>query len=244
MLKPIRLLAECYDKHSAIFLFVYVKLHTIHVKNKSRVGGKTSTSYKEETKMNKQKKSLIMRIHRYHRSDYNLIGFYHGDIAVTLHDCNAGGTVRVHNNMTDCWGQNEFEIIMDAFINMVLISPPVLKIESPEPKEIKVLQECIDVTQHLNLFSPLIVSNESGTEGAIAIFYPSLQEIIGDLIGDYYIIMPDATRAIIYPVACASADAVSDVLRKKLQAIPSESVLSKQVFCYKHNLGELHVLTD
>ena len=196
----------------------------------------------------KKKDSLIMRIHRYDGGDCDAVGFQHGDIAVTLHTIlqeESDGdvsTMLVRNSIAECWGHSEFDLITDAFINMIPKASPTLIIESPEPVEISILQQCSDVLRYVNIDCPLIVSNEWKTEGAVTIFYPQMQEIISSLLqGDFFAIMPTCSCVQVYP-ASVSEDAVRNVLYNELQAISSEDTLSKKVYFYECSQKRFHVL--
>lgn len=197
----------------------------------------------------KKKDSLILRIQRYSPLDNDAVGFQHGDISVIvnalIYDDNANntGTMTIRSNIADCWGQNDFDIISDAFINMIKSAPPTLEIESPDAIEINMLSACGNVEKYVNIDSPLVVSHERITEGAISIFYPSLQEILGSLLGNYYTLMYDSTKALVFPDT-VSEDAVRELLCRKLQETPRELLLSEKVYFYDCDTAKFQVLDD
>jgi len=112
----------------------------------------------------KKKDSLVLRIQRYSPLDDDAIGFQHGDISVTVNaliyddNANSTGTMTIRNNISSCWGQSDFDIISDAFINMIKMTPPTLEIESPEAIAMSTLTSCENIEKYINIDSPLVMN--------------------------------------------------------------------------------------
>lgn len=89
-----------------------------------------------------------------------------------------------------------------------------------------------------------VLSNPLRNYGAACIAYPHVTEMIGDILGsDYYILPSSVHEVIITPVndAVACSDLEEMVKEINETQVEDEEILSDHVYCYRRNTGKLYI---
>lgn len=89
-----------------------------------------------------------------------------------------------------------------------------------------------------------VLSNPLRNYGAACIAYPHVAEMIGDILGsDYYILPSSVHEVIITPVndAVVCSDLEEMVQEINETQVADEEILSDHVYCYRRNTGKLYI---
>ena len=79
-----------------------------------------------------------------------------------------------------------------------------------------------------------------GINGAIALFYPGVQERLAELMqGDFFVGFTSIHEAIVHPVSRQSAKCMKESIKEINAAFPKEEMLTNQVFRYSRQRKEL-----
>lgn len=193
----------------------------------------------------RMKEHLTMRIVPLRKSTCDgCIGFTHGDMAVILCDASEQDEekARIQQDCLGYWCQNEMDVLQETFKNMIDTYEPDIDMTLDENAK------NVDYARlHLytNIDNPIIISSKKSVDfGASMIFCSSVQRAISSIIlcTDYFVIIPTADKALIYPASRVTEQQVRDKLREILRETPEEKVLSKQVCYYDNKRDYLKVL--
>lgn len=171
------------------------------------------------------------------------IGFSHGDIAIVLCDNSEADEekARVQQECLGYWCQEETDVLRETFNHMLDQYAPDIDMKLDEDvKDVDYAQ----LHLHTDIHSPIIISNKNDVDGAIALYYPGVQQAISAMIGcgNFYSIMPTFEKALIFPASRVTEKQVRDKLRQILRETPEEKTLSKQVCYYDSEKKSLEVL--
>lgn len=187
---------------------------------------------------------LVMKIVPLRKSTCDgCIGFSHGDIAIVLCDTleQDEEKSRLQQDCLGYWCQDEIDVFRQTFNDMMDASAPDIDMKLDE--EVK----DVDYAQlhlHTDIHSPIIISNKNDVDGAIALYYPGVQQAISAMIGfgNFYSIMPTFEKALVFPASRVTEQQVRDKLRQILRETPEEKTLSKQVCYYNNKKNSLEVI--
>ena len=187
---------------------------------------------------------LVMRIVPLRKSTCDgCVGFSHGDIAIVLCD-NLEQDEEKSRVQQDClgyWCQDETEIFQQTLNDMMdACGPDIDMTLDDNVRDV----DYAKLHLHTDIHHPIIISNKSGVDGAITLYYPGVQQAISAMIscGNYFSIMPTFDRALIFPASRVTEQQVRDKLREILRKTPEDKVLSKQVCYYDNKCNYLKVL--
>lgn len=82
-------------------------------------------------------------------------------------------------------------------------------------------------------FHGVVVTTTRKVNGAIAMFYPGVQERLAELLGgSYYIVFTSIHEAHLHPYGSVRPSMVRDSLLSTLEAFPQDEILTRRVFLY------------
>ena len=129
------------------------------------------------------------------------------------------------------------EMWKKAFENAPKISPAVLK-----PISSMLFGEDSDNIlgkSEAPIHSMYVLTNESGMFGASSLFYEGVQQMIRDLIGDYYALPSSIHEWVIIPKDDSDVEYMRDLVRSaNRDIVGQEEVLSDEVYIFD---GQLHI---
>lgn len=190
------------------------------------------------------KEHLTMRIVPLRKSTCDgCIGFSHGDMAIVLCDSSERDEEesRVQQECLGYWCQEETDVLRETFNHMLDKYAPDIDMKLDEDvKDVDYAQ----LHLHTDIHSPIIISNKNDVDGAIALYYPGVQQAISTMIGfgNFYSIMPTFEKALIFPASRVTEKQVRDKLREILRETPEDKILSRQVCYYDNKCNYLKVL--
>jgi hypothetical protein len=192
----------------------------------------------------RMKEHLVMRMVPLRDSTCDgCIGFSHGDVAIVLCDDleQDEEKSRLQRDCLGYWCKDETEIFRQTFNDMMDASAPDINMTLDETvRDV----DYAKLHLHTDIHHPIIISNKSGVDGAITLYYPGVQQAISAMIscGNYFSIMPTFDRVLIFPASRVTEQQVRDKLREILRKTPEDKVLSKQVCYYDNKRNYLKVL--
>lgn len=192
----------------------------------------------------RMKEHLSMRIVPLRKSTCDgCIGFSHGDMAIVLCDNSEADEekARVQQDCLGYWCQEETDVLRETFNHMLdNYAPDINMTLDDNIKDI----DYANLQQHVDICTPISISNKNGVDGAVALYYPGVQRAISAMIGfgNFYSIMPTFDRALVFPASRVTEQQVRDRLREILRETPEEKVLSKQVCYYNNKKNSLEVI--
>lgn len=192
----------------------------------------------------RMKEHLSMRIVPLRKSTCDgCVGFSHGDMAIVLCDSSERDEEesRVQQDCLGYWCQEETDVLRETFNHMLDKCAPDIDMKLDEDvKDVDYAQ----LHLHTDIHSPITISNQSGVDGAITLYYPGVQQAISAMIGfgNYYSIMPTFDKALIFPASRVTEQQVRDKLRQILRETPEDKTLSKQVCYYDSKKNSLEVI--
>ena len=194
----------------------------------------------------KEKGNLGVRIFPCNKNELDgCVGFQHGDVAVlaVLCDYLEDESIlreKITQSHINFWFKDDFDVLWDAFQRMGWMDAPEICIE--QDNEIKELT-CDIIRKSVNLDHPIVLTSERREHGAVALYYPEVQKLVSNIVdGSYYVIMPTANKALIYPKTCVTEHQVWEKMQALLKETPEEQVLSKQVRYYNAKNDSLEIL--
>lgn len=195
---------------------------------------------------------LIIRPINYDANKYELdscIYWKFGDIALVLygliHDSEEDFvTMKIYRGMTENWGLKDDYLLTSALLNTCALMPPRL-------------YYCTDLRRHHDQGDGVFMPDEEGEpieiclkdefegalgyrltitrgiNGAVAIFYPGVQEQLYELMGgDYFVGFTSIHEAVVHPVNNQTAGSIRDSIRDINAIFPSEEMLTNRVYRY------------
>jgi len=237
---PMTLLYALYRYTGGMGLIWYEFKNTM----KGLQGAETYSMLKGLWEYERLKEHLVMKIFPYKEGDFcDCVGFQHGDIAVLLCDVSEKDkdAKLVRQSQLSYWRKEEFEVVKDVFEHMTENNVANIYVgldEKVDSSGKKRLHRTIDIE------TPLFLSNDEGTYGAIALYYKDSQITISHLFteGDFWVIMPTTKEAIIFPTSCVTEEQVREKLQEILQKTPEDKVLSRQIRYYDSQKDSLEIL--
>lgn len=158
-----------------------------------------------------------------------------GDIALVLYyvvedDNDLLSSTRIDKGTFGSWGVDEKAAIAAALENTASIWRVCLYNDIGEVAKNKVMG--MDDVSSLGM-APMITTSRH-TNGAIAMFYPGVQQRISELIGgDYYVAFTSIHEAIIHKVGTINPDGIRKCLREVDELFGSDETLTKEVYVYR-----------
>lgn len=198
---------------------------------------------------------LIIRPINYERNKYeleNCIYWRYGEIALTLYGVVSDQeddyvTTKINRNLVDIWNVSDEVLLTNALHNTCALMPPRLYycsdlrrkhdrnegvfMTGEQSGEISLFQVHLD--NELEGALGYRLSTTKGINGAIALFYPGVQERLAELMGgDYYVGFTSIHEAIIHPVNRQNPDNMKDSIHDINEVFPREEMLTNRVFQY------------
>jgi hypothetical protein len=171
-----------------------------------------------------------------------------GDMALVLYivvseNANGLNSIKVQKTFLEAWDKEEDEIINEALINSNVRSVPrVYDIStiSSHPKYETGAYMALGSTYQLCALGSNTFTTFPYLNGAISFWYPGVQEKIGQMIGgDYYVAFTGIHDFHVHPVSNTNARSVLSNLKHMNRQNPPGEILSRKVYQYKTNSGEL-----
>lgn len=202
---------------------------------------------------------LIIRPINYEAHRYELdscIYWKYGDIALVLygliHDSEDDYvTMKIYRGMTENWGMKDDLLLTNALLNTYAQMPPRLyyctDLRRHHEKEEGVFMpdeegEPIEINLHDELEGALgyRLTTTKGINGAVAVFYPGVQEQLYELMGgDYFVGFTSIHEAVIHPIINQTSGSIRDSIRNINAIFPSEEMLTNKIYRYCGERGEL-----
>ena len=192
----------------------------------------------------RMKEHLVMRMVPLRKSTCDgCVGFTHGDMAVVLCDTSEQDEekARVQHECLGYWCQEEMDVLRETFNHMLdKYAPDIDMSLNGAASDF----DFANLQQYTDVHKPIVILNQQGVDGAIALFYPGVQRAVSALLtgGNYYAIMPTFDKALIFPASRVTEQQVREKLREILRETPEEKVLSKQVCYYNNKKNSLEVI--
>lgn len=177
-----------------------------------------------------------------------------GDIALVLYvllyenDDMGLGTMKIQKSNFDEWGKERSEVWQEALVNTNVWAPPRMYMNADDLENSPYTKGAFmainsSIEKIGKLHSPVVTTTKK-QNGAIAMFYPGVQEKIAKLCdGSYYIIFTSIDDVRIYSKGTVQPREILQALKNINKMFnKSEDILSRKVFFYDHEKGKLDVL--
>lgn len=195
---------------------------------------------------------LIIRPINYDDAKYELescIYWKYGDIALVLYGlvCDSGEdyvTMKIYRGMTEHWGMTDDYLLTNALLNTYALMPPRLyyctdlRRRHEQEDGVFMPDEDGDMIQ-IHLEDELEgalgyrLTTTKGINGAIAIFYPGVQEQLSEFLGgDYYVGFTSIHEAVIHPILNQTPGSIKESIRDINAVFPMEEMLTNRVYRY------------
>jgi len=213
------------------------------------------TPMKSMEKYEEMKERLIIRAINYTDHEYELRNVVYkvcGDIALVLYailyDNELGlGTTKITKKNLEEWGKNMDEVFEEALWNTNIKAMPwmyrnvwELFDEKNEGEAFMTMNQEVKMLETHKV--PTITTNRK-MNGAVAMFYPGVQERIAELFGaDYYVAFTSIHEAKVHHVDSVNPSLVFEALSDVNETFPREEILSRNVFRYDHNTKKLEIV--
>lgn len=203
------------------------------------------------------KERLIIRPINYTNNRYELkeaIYKLHGDVALVLYvllydNKEMGlGTTKLSKDVFELWNREQQEVWDTALMNTYMMAPPRMYMNYQEATNPPYQRGAFmalnsNMTQISKLQVPTVTTTKQ-RNGAIAMFYPGVQERIAEMVGgDYYVAFTSVDDVRIHVAESISPRMVLQSLKdvnKKFNT--KEDILSGKVFKYSRENGKLEAL--
>ena len=208
------------------------------------------------------KDRLIIRPINYERNKYeleNCIYWRYGDIALTLYGVVSDEdedyvTMKITRSLIEEWEIGDDLLMTDALHNTFKIMPPRLyyctdlRRKHPwndgifMPGEIKEGVTPFQIHSDSELEGTLgyRLTTTKGINGAIALFYPGVQEQLSKLLGsDYLAGFTSIHEAIVHPVNNQTPNSMRESIHDINEVFPREEMLTNRVYLYSADRKEL-----
>lgn len=145
--------------------------------------------------------------------------------------------IAVNNGVLESLGVDKETLFAEAMKNSAAIEPATLvdmsnALFSPERTNLLDRDEPLSPDEISGMY---VLTNESGTLGAAALFYPDVKEKAGELLGSDYFILPSSTHEVILVPDNPSIDAkdLCDMVKQANRTVVEEKdILSDNVYHY------------
>lgn len=172
-----------------------------------------------------------------------------GDVALVLYFIanekdHTLSTVKVQRMWMENEGREEDATLIEALLNTNLLYPPRIygiKNYSPSFDEGQFMN--FSYTEKLKPFYVYRLTTAAGLNGAVALFYPGVQEKLAELIGgDYFVGFISLNEAVIQSTKIFTARNVREAVKDVNSHFSKEDFLTNKVFRYDAEKGELEVI--
>lgn len=208
------------------------------------------------------KNRLIIRPINYDRNKYeleNCVYWRFGDIALTLYgvisdDDDDYVTMKITRALIEEWGIKDEMLLNNALRNTFITMPPRLyyctdlKRKHARCEGIFMSGETVDESQLFQIHPEnqlegslgYRLSTTRGLNGAVALFYPGVQERLAELMGgDYLAGFTSIHEAIIHPAGLQNHENMRESIHDINEVFPRDEMLSSKVFRYYAEKKEL-----
>ncbi len=198
---------------------------------------------------------LIIRPINYDRNRYeleNCIYRRHGDIALTLYGLVSDEdddyvTMKINRNLIEEWEMEDEVLLENALMNTFELMPPRLyyctdlRRKHPwsegvfMPEELSEDEEIFQVHQDNEMEGSLgyRLTTTKGINGAIAFFYPGVQEQLAMLLGgDYLVGFTSIHEAILHPADKQLSENMRESIQDINEIFPREEMLTNRIYRY------------
>lgn len=202
---------------------------------------------------------LIIRPINYEHNKYELedcVYWRYGDIALTLYgvvheDEEDYITLKINREMSAKWNKTDDSMLTGALLNSFVKMPPRLFYATDMRRKHEFTDGCfmpddgykgIQIHGDNKLEGTLgyRLTTSRGLNGALALFYPGVQERLQEIMeGDYFVGFTSIHEAVIHPISCQSASDIMESIRSINAVFPVEEMLTNQVFRYSGERKEL-----
>ena len=176
-----------------------------------------------------------------------------GDIALVLYvllyesEEMGFGTVKVQKRIFDQWEKEREEVWEEALVNTNVWAPPRLYVKQEElfnpPYTTGAFMAINSNIDSIGRFFPPVVTTTKKKNGAIALFYPGVQEKLAELCGgSYYIAFTSIDDMRIHPDGTMNPRQILQSLKDVNKGFNQpEDILSRKVFFYDSEKKSLDV---
>ena len=199
------------------------------------------------------KDRLIIRPINYENNKYeleNCIYKRYGEVALTLYGVVSDEeddyvTMKITKNLIEEWNLPEAKIFQNALQNTNVMMPPRMYYCSDLKRkhdwnEGIFMEEAQDTAVfHVDLDNELEgtlgyrLSTTKNINGAVALFYPGVQERLAEMMGgDYLVGFTSIHEAIIHPAKCQNPQNMKESIRDINDVFPKEEMLTNAVYRY------------
>lgn len=205
------------------------------------------------------KDRLIIRPINYENNKYELescIYWKYGDIAMTLYcivqDSDTDFiTLKVTRSITLNWQMTDDAILTNALLNSYEKMPPRLYHTTDLRRRHDLFEGCfmpedsvegvhIDIDNQMEGILGYRLTTARNVNGSLAVFYPGVQERLGELMkGDYFIGFTSIHEAVIHPVEVQSAYDIQESIKNINAIFDQEEMLTNKVYRYCREKREL-----
>lgn len=151
-------------------------------------------------------------------------------------------TTKVTRDLFNQWGEavaDEEAIWQLAMVNTQVFAPPRLYTDLSSilqrKKDVGIfMRDDFKMTlKNSPIPMPLVLTTTRQINGAVALFYPGVQERLAELLkNSYYIAFTSIHEAHIHPYGSLRPSAIRDNLLDTIKAFPAEETLTRRVFFY------------
>ncbi len=208
------------------------------------------------------KDRLIIRPINYERNKYeleNCIYWRHGDIALTLYGVVSDEqedyvTMKIIRGLIEEWEVSDELLMTNALHNTFQLMPPRLYYCTDLRRKHawndgvfmpgEITEEAQPLTIHPDSEMEGILgyrlTTTKGINGAIALFYPGVQEELYKLLGtDYLAGFTSIHEVILHPVHRQTPDSMRESIHDINEIFPREEMLTNRIYQYSADLGKL-----
>ena len=156
--------------------------------------------------------------------------------------------IAINNGVLDSLGVDKETLFVEAMNSSVVMEPAVLTdmsqaLFSPEKENFLDRSEPIAPEEVGGMY---VLTNESGSLGAAALFYPDVKEKAAELIGSDYYVLPSSTHEVILvpDTAGINAKELCDMVKQANRTVVDEKdILSDNVYHYSKDERRLDRVT-
>ena len=139
--------------------------------------------------------------------------------------------------VTETWGLDPEEVWKEALINTFLLAPPRMYVSAKDCHEPAYAKGAFMATDYqpepINPLCGMMITTTSIMGGAIAMFYPGVQEKLAELTnGSYYVVFTSINEAHVYLEKTSSPRMILQSFKRYLKAEGPENILTRKLFRY------------
>ncbi|MBQ8995444.1 MAG: hypothetical protein IJ091_06480 [Oscillospiraceae bacterium] len=158
------------------------------------------------------------------------------------------GRVRITREMASYAEYSEEQLLKDALERCQKEAPPTMeRVTGFGTFFLGTVQDLLDAGKTLQNEELLKISTPDEYYGASALFYPGVQEKLGELLGRDYFVIPCSCHELLVMPADLGHDAVEiveTVRKSNIDIVPPEEQLGNRVMKYRTRTGKLQVEID